>query len=254
MRPVTIAVLGKFPDIFDGFVESADKFLPDIPKVFVRDGSEITMPTGPKWTTIQGPEVFSNPGNANLAWEAAPDSDILYCGDDVRFLQSNTVELLQEIAYSDPKIGMLSPKIVGAAGNALQVHPKLNGVTYSSQRLALICTYIKREVISAIGYMDPQFGGSYGSDDSDYSYRVRQAGYTLGVTARVAVEHKHAASTFTRTGPGSDCSTGAEKFRKKWGLEAWIDTESSMTLDKPYFPATEPAKTVSRAPQRLRRG
>ena len=61
MRSVTIAVLGKFPDIFDGFVESADKFLPDIPKVFVRDGSEITMPTGPKWTCLQGPPVFSNP-------------------------------------------------------------------------------------------------------------------------------------------------------------------------------------------------
>lgn len=236
MRPVTIAVLGKFPDIFNGFVESSEKYLPSIPKVFVRDGNEITMPTGDTWTCIQGIPPFSNPGYANLAWQAAaPDSDILYCGDDVRFLQNDTWQILQEVAYSDPKIGMLSPKIIGAAGNALQTNPKPEGVTYSSQRLALICTYIKREVIDAVGYMDPAYGGSYGSDDSDYNYRVRKAGYMLAVTPKVNAEHRHAASTFTRTGPGNDCTTGAEKFRKKWGMEAWIDTETSMTYDKPYY-------------------
>ena len=48
MRLVTIAVLGRFPDIFGGFVESADKYLPNIPKVFVRDGNEIVFPTGEK--------------------------------------------------------------------------------------------------------------------------------------------------------------------------------------------------------------
>ena len=255
MRSVTIAVLGRFPDIFNGFVESADKFLPDIPKVFVRDGSEITMPTGPKWTCLQGPVSFSNPANANQAWQAAaPDSDILYCGDDVRFLQGDTWQTLQEVAYSDPQIGMLSPRIIGAAGNILQTNPKVEGITYSSQRLALICTYIKREVIKTVGYMDPQFGGSYGSDDSDYNFRVRKAGYLLAVTHKVSVEHRHAASTFTRTGPGSDCTTGAEKFRKKWGMEAWIDTESSMTLDKPYY---ENQTVLNGSPvrrPRLRRG
>ena len=255
MRPVTIAVLGKFPDIFNGFVESADKFLPDIPKVFVRDGSEIVYPSGAQWTNLQGPPTFSNPGNANQAWQAAaPDSDILYCGDDVRFVQHDTWQMLQEVAYSDPKIGMLSPRIIGAAGNALQTHPKPEGVTYSSQRLALICTYIKREVIDAIGYMDPIFGGSYGSDDSDYNYRVRKAGYMLAVTPKVNVEHHHAASTFTRTGPGNDCTTGAEKFRQKWGMEAWIDTETSMTYDRPYYGAQAAVSTVqSRGIRRLRR-
>jgi hypothetical protein len=235
MRPVTIAVLGKFPDIFDGFVESADKFLPDISKVFVRDGNEIMMPTGPKWTALQGPDTFSNPGNANQAWQAAaPDSDILYCGDDVRFLQPNTWQLLQEVAYSDPKIGMLSARIIGAAGNELQVSPNPDGITYSNQRLALICTYIKREVINTVGYMDPIFGGSYGYDDDDYNYRVRLAGYRLAVTPRVAVEHRHAASTFTRTGPGADCRPGDLKFRTKWGDAVVAQIASDAALDKPF--------------------
>ena len=235
MRSVTIAVLGRFPDIFNGFVESADKFLPDIPKVFVRDGSEITMPTGPKWTCLQGPVSFSNPANANQAWQAAaPDSDILYCGDDVRFLQSDTWQMLQEVAYSDPQIGMLSARIIGAAGNELQVSPNPEGITYSHQRLALICTYIKREVIDSIGYMDPVFGGSYGYDDDDYNYRVRLAGYRLAITPKVAVEHRHAASTFTRTGPGADCRPGDLKFRQKWGDVVVAQIAADVALDKPF--------------------
>jgi hypothetical protein len=255
MRPVTIAVLGKFPDIFNVFVESADKFLPDIPKVFVRDGNEITMPTGDKWTCLQGPPIFSNPGNANKAWQAAaPDSDILYCGDDVRFLQSNTWELLQEVAYSDPKIGMLSPRILGSAGNNLQMYPMVEGITYSHQRLALICTYIKRETIDAVGWMDPVFGGSYGYDDDDYSHRVQLAGYTLAITSKVSVEHRHAGSTFARTGPGVDCRTGAEKFQNKWGTKTVAQIASNVALDSVTVQiASQPVARGIRAPQRLRR-
>ena len=252
MRPVTVAVLGKFPDIFNGFIESSEKYLPSIPKVFVRDGTDIVFPSGEQWTCLQGPAVFSNPGNASQAWKAAPNSDILYCGDDVRFLQTNTCELLQEIAYSDPKIGMLSPRIIGAAGNSLQVSPKPEGITYSNQRLALICTYIKREIIEAVGYMDDVFGGSYGWDDDDYNYRVRLAGYKLAVTPYVSVEHRHAASTFTRTGPGVDCRTGELKFRAKWGDVVMNQIAADVAMDRPYV---APASTVSlaRGIRRLKR-
>jgi hypothetical protein len=253
MHKVTVAVLGRFPDIFNGFVESADKYLPSIPKVFVRDGDQITFPLGNKWTNLQGPSIFSNPGFANLAWQAAaPDSDILYCGDDVRFRQHNTWELLQEVAYSDPKIGMLSPRIIGAAGNALQTNPNPEGVTYSNQRLALICTYIKREVIEAAGYMDGVFGGSYGWDDDDYNYRVRLAGYKLAITPLVSAEHKHAASTFTRTGPGADCRTGEIKFRLKWGDAVMNQIAADVTLDKPYTPLPRPLEPI-RVIRRLRK-
>ena len=258
MHKVSIAVLGKFPDIFNGFVISAEQYLPSIPKVFVRDGDLIAMPTGPLWTCIQGPEVFSNPGNANLAWQAAaPDSDILYCGDDVRFLQPNTWELLQEIAYSDPSIGVLSPRIIGAAGNNLQLYPTLEGITYSHQRLAYICVYIKREAIDKAGYMDEEFGGSYGYDDDSHCWKVQQAGYKLAVTSKVSVEHRNAGSTFARTGPGTDCRTGAEKFQLKWGTKVVSQISSDVAKDSVVvahnLPPLQPAVRSARAPQRLRR-
>ena len=257
MRPVTIAVLGRFPDIFNGFVESAEKYLPSIPKVFVRDGALITMPTGDTWINIQGEPPFSNPGYANLAWQAAaPDSDILYCGDDVRFLQPNTWELLQEVAYSDPSIGVLSPRIIGAAGNNLQLYPMAEGITYSHQRLAYICVYIKREVIEKAGYMDEEFGGSYGYDDDSHCWKVQQSGYQLAVTSKVSVEHKNAGSTFARTGPGTDCRTGAEKFQLKWGTKVVYQISAEAAKDAIVVAQNipQPAARSGRAPQRLRRG
>ena len=41
MKPVTVVVLSKFADIFQGFRESVDRFLPEVPRVLVRDGEEI---------------------------------------------------------------------------------------------------------------------------------------------------------------------------------------------------------------------
>ena len=178
------------------------------------------MPTGDKWTNLQGTPPFNNAGYANLAWQAAaPDSDILYCGDDVRFLQGDTWQLLQEIAYSDPKIGMPEAHASSEQQEMLwQTNPKPEGITYSNQRLALICTYIKREVINTVGYMDPIFGGSYGYDDDDYNYRVRLSGYKLAVTPRVNVEYTSTQLAHSHvTGPGADCRPGDLKFRAKWG-------------------------------------
>ncbi len=228
MRPVTVVVLSRFADIFQGFRESVDAFLPTVPRVLVRDGEEINLPLDDRWTVVQGPEKFLMAVNGSLGWKTAPaDSDILYIGDDARLKQSDTVERLQRDAYSDPKIGIISPKITGEIGSFVQASPNPTGITYSKGRLAFVCVYIKREVIEKIGYLDPIFSGAYGCDDSDYCYRAKLSGYKLAVTPNVVVEHRHAASTFARTGVGSDCRTGAEKFADKWGQKACLEIEDT---------------------------
>src|SRR5208337_4372027 len=204
MNPVTLVVLGRFPDIFDVFRDNVNKLLPSVSKVFVRDGTLITPPVGEKWTTIQGPPTFSMTGNGNLGWKQVPTTDdTLYVGDDVRFTQGDTVELLQEAAYSDPEIGILSPKILGAVGNPLQKDSNSEGLTYSDS-LCFVCVYIKREVLDKVGYMDTIFGTDYGFDDIDYCWRTTRAGYKLAITPRVQVEHHHASATFART-TGTNC-------------------------------------------------
>src|ERR1700740_2609081 len=112
VKPVTIVVLAKYKEVFQPFYDSVQRFAVGIPVVLVRDGDEVPTPTG--WTIIQGPEKFSMGGNGNLGLKAVPpDHDILYCGDDVRFLVEDTVNKIQSDAYTDEKIGILSPRIIG---------------------------------------------------------------------------------------------------------------------------------------------
>ncbi len=219
MRPITIVVLGKYRAVFDGFQRDVDYRFPHIPKVFVRDGEEIAAP--PTWTVVQGPERFSMAGNANLGWRAvAPDSDVLYVGDDVRFTASDAINRLQEAAYSDPEIGILSPRIIGGCNQLAQIDPP-PGVSYSERRLCFICVYIKREVIERVGYLDEQFK-EYSPDDTDYCLRVKEAGYRLAVTSDVTVHHgvqTDGTSTFRRNSGDVEAqfSRGLQKLKAKWG-------------------------------------
>lgn len=186
-RKVTLCVMARFSEIFELCRESLDHFAPDQPKILVRDTDEIAPPPG--WTVVQGPLEFSYSGNRNLAWRAADsESDLFDIGDDVRLIDPSTIEQLQAIAYSDPRIGILSPKIIGGAGNPMQNNPPTSPISYTRMRIPLIATYIKRDVVDGIGYMDEQFSG-YGFDDTDYCRRIHLAGYRLGVTPCVSVRH-----------------------------------------------------------------
>ncbi len=231
LRGVTLVVLGKYPQLFNGFVENAELYAKNFSKVLVRDGDSILCPAS--WRMVQGPAKFSMAGNANLGWRAAPSThDLLYIGDDVRFLHHNTIEDLRRLAYSDKEIGLISPKIVGGADNPLQTNPPDETIVYSERHLALICTYIKREVIDKIGYLDDETFVGYGFDDVDYCRRVRNAGYKLAVAPMVSVQHgvrrmdngeiRKGTETFIRNHDGSydpiqaQCDANELAYKRKW--------------------------------------
>lgn len=227
-RPVTLVVLGKYKEVFEPFVRSFTHFrvinqLAGL--VFVRDGNEINTDIikGPKIKILQGPEVFSMAGNGNLGMKAVPaDHDILYCGDDIRFLELDTIAKLQAAAYSDEKIGILSPRIVGR-GSPTLVNPEPGVTEVKPLEMWFPCVYIKREVIDKIGYLDDDFS-DFGSDDLDYCTRAKMAGYKLAVTSDVAVCHQAS----PEGGPTTFCknigvdawqqqqATSYSKMRKKW--------------------------------------
>ena len=205
-RPVTIIVLGKYREVFSGFESSVRRYLADYPVVFVRDGHEIPYPLG--WTLVQGPPKFSMGGNANLGVVAAePDSDLLYCGDDVRFLDSTTIDKLQEIAYKDETIGILSPKIIGR-GSPTQINADLEITFCKPLEMWFPCVYIKRELIKKVGVFDEQFN-DFGCDDLDYCIRTLLAGYSLAVTNAVTVQHE------------ASPEGGPTTFVKNIGVDVW---------------------------------
>lgn len=215
-RKVSIVVLGKYKEIFDPFVQSCHQFnifasIDDF--VFVRDGEDINTDNikGSKIKIIQGPEKFSMAGNGNLGLMAVPgDHDILYCGDDVRFVMHDTIKKLQDIAYSDPSIGILSPRIIGR-GSPTLVNPPSGVSEVKPLEMWFPCVYIKRETIEKIGYLDEAFC-NFGSDDLDFCIRTKLAGLKLCVTSDVPIIHQAS----PEGGPTTFCRrVGAEEWQKQ---------------------------------------
>lgn len=258
-RPVSIVVLAKYKEVFLPFYESYMGYDPQYPLVVVRDGTEVPDPNTlggillpVERKLIQGPEKFSMAGNGNLGLTAVPiGHDILYCGDDVRFIQPDTVEALQKVAYECPEVGILSPKIVGR-GSPLQVDPPKKVSYCPPLQMWFPCVYIKRELIDKIGYLDERFN-DFGSDDLDYCLRAKLAGYELAVTNVVSVQHEASPeggpTTFVKKLGVQNYkrqeSLAYEKLRQKYNV-------SSDTLNKciqtgnvsPLLKSTEPKKAV----------
>jgi GT2 family glycosyltransferase len=247
---VTLVVLSRYADIFMPLAASIEQHAIDsgiAEKILVLDAaadeSEYDLPSlrarGWKILTGQSPFVFSRNVNAGIQ-ASNPAHDILFLGDDGRFLTPSTVEQLHAAAYSDPTVGILSPQISGGlVGTVIQratnsvpasVSGGSRGISFSSQRrhtrptrsiaqpptksgllytneyLCFVCVYIKRSVIDRIGLMDERFTG-YGSDDVDYCQRAHAANFRLAVTPFVQIHHGHqsqpVSATFIRA-MGSD--------------------------------------------------
>lgn len=228
IHSVAIVALSKYSDIFEGFTANVQKFAPDFDKVLVRDGRLIEA--APGWMMVDGPEEFNVSLNANLGLKAVdPEADIVYMGDDARFTQYNTVERLRAMAYSQATIGLVSARVIGGADNPLQTNPPQDKeLVYSDRYFALaICTYIKREVLDKVGYMDSDTFKGYGWDDVDYCRRVRQAGFKLAVATKVEVTHgvggRNCTETFFRNEKGfysaiqKQADLNESLYLKKWG-------------------------------------
>src|SRR5208282_2875324 len=223
---VTIVVLAKYSEVFADFLRTAEQYERLTPKVLVRDGIAIDIGLPPNWRVVQGPPKFSMAGNGNLGLQAVPeDSDVLYCGDDIRFTEPIT-QALCDIAYRDPHVGILSPKLVGR-GADIQTHPWAYITETTPNHLWFPCVYLKRALITRIGYLDESFS-EFGKDDLDYGIRARQAGYKLAVTNAVSVIHEGSPeggpTTFDKTLGAAErnrqCEAALDKLKAKYG-DGW---------------------------------
>lgn len=213
-HPVTVVVLSKYKAVLDGFIESfKQQKMEQHAVVLVADGQadfEAESTYFERYKVVVGPEKFSMAGNANIGLRAVPDGhDVLYCGDDIRFLNPNTIETLQKIAYFNNQIGILSPKLLGRSSPALANPNEASSFSYVKPvEMWFPCVYIKAEVLDKVGLLDENFN-EFGGDDLDYCIRVQKAGYKLAVTPKVVVQHE------------ASPEGGPTTFVKNLGVKEW---------------------------------
>lgn len=229
MRELEVVVLSKFPEYFAGFRESIERDRGKRGGIVIWDGEDHSVSLRhlvlEGWTCIDVNTEFQIAKNANLGFSLTnPEADVLYVGDDVRFTELGTIEALQGAAYSDPEIGILSPKIIGHA-QELQQRPTSSPLTYVPF-VAFVCVYIKRAVIEKVGLLDERFEG-YGMEDLDLCYRARAAGFKIAVAAEVSVKHGINGHLYGSTfipvrgeeQMAKDDAENRRRFAEKYGIE-----------------------------------
>lgn len=156
-----------------------------------------------------------------------PTHDLLILNDDT-MVNSFMFPVWVEMAIKwgmEEGYGLISPKIDGGVGNDDQRRttkfPKFHQ-TYKP--ICFMAAAVSRHVWNQVGPLDEQFTG-YGFEDADYSRRVVEHGYKLGVAGWFAVEHgvngMAQSGTFQKVFDHATYSEMGQRalriFERKWG-------------------------------------
>jgi hypothetical protein len=171
---------------------------------------------------MDGRKPFSWPRNVNLGILAAGEDDVIICGDDTILKTPGGFSAMASLANA-PMVGMLSAACngVGNINQTQRPYSPVPGVGHwyrpEPRMLCMVCCFIPRRVINTVGMLDQRFN-SYACADDDLSYRIRQAGFNLGVLDGCFVDHETLPSTFRAPGMDSSLEHGKRMFREKWGI------------------------------------
>lgn len=177
-------------------------------------------------------QVYKN----DEGWLKAANRMMTSTTDDVILLNDDTIVLtdivkeMSELAYSDPKIGIVGAKMlapnqetvinygiyVATDGNTAHKHfgdnkSKVNKVE-TQKAVEGSCIYIKRELIENIGTFDEIYGAGY-REEVDLCFRAREAGYKVVSSPKAEVVH-FVSQTHGRLGITNDTH---KIFIDRWG-------------------------------------
>lgn len=161
-------------------------------RIIIGDNGLTERPSHPalQYVDIQRPFNFARAINACAA-ASDPRHDLLILNDDTRvssFMFPIWVE--RALAWGrEEGFGLISPRINGGVGNADQTRETPFGTFLQTRKpICFMAAAVSRHVWNQVGPLDERFTG-YGCEDADYSRRVVEHGYKLGVAGWFAVEH-----------------------------------------------------------------
>jgi len=182
-------------------------------------------------------------GGMNQGIEISDAPYVCLANDDLIFTKGWLEEILF-IFEKNKNIGLLNPN-----SNNLGAHPNTNegidsfasglrekfkGLFVEMPFCVGFCLFIRREVIEKAGVLSTEFAPFF-FEDSDYSLKVLQAGYAIGVAKGSYVWHKEHAS-INKLGKKKEeyFSRSREAFCKKWGkiLRVLIIVRDEQEIDE----------------------
>ena len=180
-------------------------------------GLDIEAPNAKPFIVRSGIKPFCFSRNVNIGIIAAGTDDVIVLNDDALLKTRHGFGALSKAMHGYG----LGAAITNNAGNLNQVRlPQIPGQMHDEPRMVcFIAVYIPRATINAAGLLDERFIG-YGMDDDDYSLRVRNAGYKIGIFDGCYVDHGSLKSEY-RGGPvtGGDFRPNLRRFIEKWGVD-----------------------------------
>lgn len=170
---------------------------------------------------------FSGGNNIGISYALKNDADYIVILNNDTIVDKYLVENLIEVAESDKKIGIVTPKIYFAKGyefhkdrykkedlgkviwyaggeidwdNVIGHHKGVDEIDkgqYDSLGLTEVasgcCFLIKREVLEKVGFFNEKYFLYY--EDADLSERVKKAGYTIIYAPKAILWHKNASAS-----------------------------------------------------------
>jgi len=117
-----------------------------------------------------------------------------------------------KVAEAEDRIGIVNP---GSSTFGGRPGPDAPDFVETGSAIGF-CMLIKRAVIEKIGYLDESLSGFF-FEDTDYSYRAKEAGFICGTANRAYVHHHEHKSVENLRDRQARFNESRKRFYQKWG-------------------------------------
>lgn len=221
----SIVILSKNPANCAGCVRRIYQMEPDLRRsniIVVDDGArKDAEPKCPGVTWLDGEKPFGYARNANIGLRHAfqeSEYAILLNDDALLTSRGGFTGLVSKLA-SAPSFGLLSAACNNVGNHNQQYKAWGETIRPECRMLCFVCVAIPRRVWEVVGELDEEFSDGYGFEDDDYSRRVRDAGWHLGVWDGCRIDHGTLKSSY-RSGayPREGFERNKRLFQQKYEL------------------------------------
>jgi Predicted glycosyltransferases len=170
----------------------------------------------------------------NIGLKYTDNNDVVFLNNDIIITQKDWLEKLNSEAYKSNETGLVGCRLINEKNEFLHAGTVIYTETYWGQQIGggtkdigqyglnrevdgvvFACAYVKREVIDKIGGLNEDYFSYF--EDTDYCYKVKEAGYKCVYCGEVTLIHYQNVSTNINEVNFSDMFKKSQKiFKGNW--------------------------------------